>query len=99
MIDKNRKPAEIENKKEGLFSKLKKKFVNTGKKVATKFGGKVLNDTFDDIIDVLGEDINKLYSNQELKFTDLSKRELKQIKKEQKLALKNINRNVGDVND
>lgn len=101
MIDKKKKPEneDFKEKKVGLFGKIKQKFVKVGKKVATKIGGHIINSELNSIIDSLGEDMNKLYSNQKLEFTDLTKKELKLLRKEKKLALKSINKkNEGDVN-
>lgn len=101
MIDKKKKPEteEFKEKKIGFFGKIKQKFVKVGKKVATKIGGHIINSELNSIIDSLGEDMNKLYSNQKLEFTDLTKKELKMLRKEKRLALKSISKNNGgDVN-
>ena len=101
MIDKKKKPEteEFKEKKIGFFGKIKQKFVKVGKKVATKIGGHIINSELNSIIDSLGDDMNKLYSNQKLEFTDLTKKELKMLRKEKRLALKSISKNNGgDVN-
>ncbi len=86
MIDK-KKNVELEEKpkKIGLFGKIKSKFIHAGKKVATKIGGNIMNVEFEEIIQTFGEDINKLYSKQELVFTDLTKKEKKLLLRKSKL--------------
>lgn len=64
MIDKNKVEENIEKK--GFFSKIKKHSLNIGKKLAIKYGGKIINSEFEDIIKILGEDINCLYSKQNM---------------------------------
>ncbi len=88
MLDKNKKVEDTQSKKVSFFGKIKNKFFHIGKKMATKIGGNIMNVEFEEIIYTIGEDINKLYSKQELTFTDLTKKEQKQIEKENKRALK-----------
>ena len=64
MIDKNK--IEEGKEKKGLFNKIKKHSLNIGKKIAIKYGGKIINSEFEDIIQILGEDINCLYSKQDI---------------------------------
>ncbi|MDY2888755.1 MAG: hypothetical protein SOU19_04230 [Candidatus Caccosoma sp.] len=64
MIDKNK--IEEGKEKKGLFNKIKKHSLNIGKKIAIKYGGKIINSEFEDIIQILGEDINCLYSKQDM---------------------------------
>lgn len=72
----NKKPAEIQDvpEKKGLLSSVKKKISKIGGKVAARYGANIMNKEFKDIIIDLGEDINKMYSGQELIFNDVSLR-------------------------
>lgn len=99
MLDKNRQKKEQEPVKQTFFSKIKEKIFGAGKKVVSKISSNIINDKFEGIIDILGEDINKLYSGQELVFNDITKKELKLISKEQKKALKQIKGSKGEAHD
>ncbi len=104
MIEKNKKPENLEEKKvqkTNLFTKMKGKIFKASKKMASKIGGNIINNEFEEIIDAIGEDINRLYSGQDLTFNDLTKKELKKISKEQKKALsKNKHKEmVGDLDE
>ena len=57
------------------------------------FTGNVINYTFYNLIDDFGSDINKLYSNQNLIFTDVSK---KQEKRKIRMSKRQNKRKVGD---
>ena len=60
-----------------LFSKIKKGIFNIGKKALIKTSKKPLNSELEELIIELGEDINLLYSKQEIAFT----KKYKKIKK------------------
>ena len=96
VIDMLNKSKDEEKEKKGLASKIKEKIFSGVKKVGLGVAGNVLNYSFINVIDDLGEDINKLYSNQKLIFTDISKKEQKRRKKEERKARRLKNRNVGD---
>jgi len=63
LIDKSK---EEKKEKNTLLSKVKDSVLNVGKKIAFKWTESVINSEFLAIIDTLGEDINKLYSKQDL---------------------------------
>lgn len=81
-----------DNKKVGLVSKIKKSFGKIGKKYFLKYSNNLINYEFEHLIIDLGEDINKLYSKQELNFTDITRKERKRLSKLRK-------KSVGDLND
>ncbi len=56
----------LKKEKNTLLSKVKDSVLNVGKKIAFKWTESVINSEFLAIIDSLGEDINKLYSKQDL---------------------------------
>ena len=72
LINKNNK--ENATKK---ISKLKTKFNNFTKNVAFKYGNAIIDKEFISIIDSIGEDINNLYSKNQLNFNTKNKRKLK----------------------
>lgn len=85
--------------KKSFADKIKDKFLKGFKKVGLGVANNVLDYSFISVIDDLGEDINKLYSNQKLIFTEISKKEQKRRKKEEKKARRENKRNVGDKYD
>lgn len=93
MIEKNKNKKELENKN-GIFNSIKNKIINSGKKIAFKVTENIINDEIINLLISFGEDINKLYSKQELTFTDLTKKQLKEINKLNKKA----KRKQGDLN-
>ena len=72
LINKNNK--ENATKK---ISKLKTKFNNFTINVAFKYGNAIIDKEFISIIDSIGEDINNLYSKNQLNFNTKNKRKLK----------------------
>lgn len=67
--------------KKGIFNFFKKKIVGAGKKIVLKYTTSLIDDQLIDLIEMFGNDINKLYSKQNLIFTDLTKKEKKKLKK------------------
>ena len=93
LLNKKQPEEKLEPERKTIFSKVKANLTKGVKKVGVAITGGIVNYTFYNIIDDLGEDINKLYSNQPLIFTDISKKEEKRRRKEEK---KNKKRKVGD---
>ena len=71
----------------------KKFFTNVAKKTVFKFSNDIIDYEFERLIDDLGEDINKLYSKQELNFTDITRKEKRRLKKN----ARNYIEGVGDL--
>lgn len=94
----NKRNNEINNNKEnkGIFSKIKENITKGVKKVGLSITGGIVNNTFYSLIDDIGEDINKLYSNQPLVFTDISKKETRARKKQLRKLKKENKKKVGD---
>ena len=91
IIDKGKKIASINKdkpKKDNLFNKLTGKLLKKGKELIVGIGQNATNDEIINLIPSLGEDINKLYSKQELVFKDVSKKQLKEYKRQLRLSLK-----------
>ena len=100
LIEKNKDKKFIEQpekQKKGLFSFIKNKAISIGKKIAFKATEYIIDEEILDLIESFGEDINKLYSKQELLFTDLTKKQLKMQKRLNRIAKKELKRQ-GDVN-
>ena len=70
LLNKNKTEEPI---KKGLASKIKEKIFSGVKKVGLGVASNVLNYSFINVIDDLGEDINKLYSNQKLILKEVEK--------------------------
>ena len=91
-----------EEDKENLTikTKFKNKLFSFGKKivskVAKKAGSNIIDYEFDILINDIGNDLNKLYSNQELTFESISKREIRLINKENKRNRKRLEKELGD---
>ena len=68
-------------KKNNVFSKIKNVFLNKSLKIADKITKNALNSEIIQLLNDFGEDINLVYSNQELKFKQLSKKQMKALKK------------------
>ena len=99
-LAKSKQPTEEEKSK---FSyKIKKTFSSFGKKLATKIinktGHKIIDYEFDNLIEDIGEDLNKLYTNQHISFNGLSQREMFILKKNKKRERKMAKRKLGDSN-
>lgn len=93
ILNKN-KVEKVEEEKKGFVSIIKDKILKGAKKVGLGIASDVINYSFINVIDDLGEDINKLYSNQKLIFTELSKKELKKKKRQERKQ----KRKLGDSN-
>jgi len=93
--------AKPQVKKKGLFGFIKEKVVDAGKSIALNYTGKVINNEFNDVIRDLGEDINKLYTNQKLIFTDAIEKNSQDKKdiKDKKSFLIDIIKKVGGKHD
>lgn len=72
LINKNKEIKQ--EKKNGLFERFKNKITSFGKKIVYKISGNIVDSEFLNMIDSLGEDINKLYSKQTLSFKSIYKK-------------------------
>lgn len=97
LVNRKNEVKKIENEKITLTKIIKEKITKGVKKVGLSITGGIVNNTFYSLIDDLGEDINKLYSNQPLIFTDITKKEerikRKQLRKEKRLSKKKVGDN------
>lgn len=87
----SRKSVDNKPKKNNIFKKF---FTNVAKKTVFKISNDIIDYEFERLIDDLGEDINKLYSKQELNFTDITRKEKRRLKKN----ARNYIEGVGDHN-
>ena len=102
LADKGKKLMNIKKdkpKKEGIISNLFGKIFNKGKNLIINYTQNATNDEIVNIIPLLGEDINKLYSKQELVFNDIAKKELKALKRNYKRQLRLSLKKGRDVDD
>ena len=99
-LAKSKQPKEEDKSK--LSYKIKKTFTSFGKKIATKIinktGNKIIDYEFDNLIEDIGEDLNKLYTNQHISFNGLSQREMFILEKNKKHERKMAKRKLGDSN-
>lgn len=96
LLSKKNEVNQIDTEKKGLFNKIKENLNKGIKKVGLSITGGIVNYTFYSLINDLGEDINKLYSNQPLVFTDISKKEEKIRKRSLRKTKKQSKEKVGD---
>ena len=71
----------VDNKKAKNKNIFKKLFNKVAKKTVYKISNDIIDYEFERLIVDLGEDINKLYSKQELNFTDITRKEKRRLKK------------------
>ena len=91
LIDKGKKLINLNKdkpNKDNFFNKLTGKLIKKGKDLIVGIGQNATNDELINLIPSLGEDINKLYSKQELVFKDVSKKQLKEYKRQLRHSLK-----------
>ena len=96
LLSKKNEVNQIDTEKKGLFNKIKENLNKGIKKFGLSITGGIVNYTFYSLINDLGEDINKLYSNQPLVFTDISKKEEKIRKRSLRKTKKQSKEKVGD---
>ena len=80
-------------KSNSFIKKMKDIVIDKGKKILTSKANDLLDYEVIEIFTTLGEDINKLYSHQELVFKEISRKKAKQLIKIQKNKRKDKKKN------